>query len=80
MYLHGDCRYDGLRNTTPEVAKLDDILRKKMIEKLVLRDVARIGETVSISKSDIEERTNSKSSIMPAERVNALAVDCDGLP
>lgn len=42
-------------------------------DKLVLRDVARIGETLSIPKVDIEERTNSKTSIMPAGQVNVLA-------
>lgn len=43
VYLHGDYRYDELRNTTPEIAKLDDALRKKMIEKLRRRPMIFLG-------------------------------------
>ena len=42
-------------------------------EKLVLRDVARPGETISLEKSQIEERQIGKTSIMPAGQVNVLA-------
>ena len=40
---------------------------------LVLRDVARIGESVTLAKSQIEERVTGKTSIMPAGQVNVLA-------
>jgi hypothetical protein len=43
VYLHGDYRYDELRNTTPEIANLDDTLRKKMIEKLRKRPMIFLG-------------------------------------
>ena len=42
-------------------------------DTLVLRDVARIGETVTLAKSQIEERVTGKTSIMPAGQVNVLA-------
>ncbi len=42
-------------------------------DKLVLRDVARLGETVTLAKSLIEERMIGKTSIMPAGQVNVLA-------
>lgn len=43
VYLHGDYRYDELRNTTPEIVKLDVTLRKKMIEKLRKRPTIFLG-------------------------------------
>ena len=43
VYLHGDYRYDELRNTTPEIAKLDDTLRRKMVEKLRRRPTIFLG-------------------------------------
>ncbi|MEI8021422.1 MAG: DUF6797 domain-containing protein, partial [Schlesneria sp.] len=42
-------------------------------DALVLRDVARIGETVTLAKTQIEERVTGKTSIMPAGQVNVLA-------
>ena len=42
-------------------------------DTLVLRDVARIGEIVTLAKSQIEERVTGKTSIMPAGQVNVLA-------
>ena len=42
-------------------------------DTLVLRDVARIGETVTLAKSQIEDRVTGKTSAMPAGQVNVLA-------
>lgn len=63
----------------PVVVHLNDgktvtgLFVEETADTLVLRDVARIGETVTILKSTIEERVNSKTSIMPAGQVNVLA-------
>lgn len=48
-------------------------LVEESADKLVLRDASRIGETLTLLKSQIEERVNSKTSIMPAGQVNVLA-------
>ncbi|MBS0206194.1 MAG: c-type cytochrome [Planctomycetes bacterium] len=48
-------------------------LVEETADNLVLRDATRIGETLTILKSQIEERVNSKTSIMPAGQVNVLA-------
>jgi len=42
-------------------------------DKLVLRDAARLGETIAIPKSQIEERAIGRASLMPAGQVNVLA-------
>ena len=42
-------------------------------DHLVLRDASRIGETLTVPKSQIEERVLGKTSIMPAGQVNVLA-------
>ncbi len=42
-------------------------------DKLVLRDVGQAGALVTLTKAQIEERVNGKTSIMPAGQVNALA-------
>ena len=53
------------------------LLVEETAEKLVLRDVSNTagqgGVLVTLSKAHIEERSNSKTSIMPAGQVNALA-------
>ncbi|HUY34267.1 MAG TPA: DUF6797 domain-containing protein [Pirellulales bacterium] len=42
-------------------------------DRLVLRDVGRVGESVTLPKSQIEDRVTGKTSIMPAGQVNVLA-------
>eukprot|EP00456_Euglypha_rotunda_P042299 TRINITY_DN32_c0_g4_i2.p1 TRINITY_DN32_c0_g4~~TRINITY_DN32_c0_g4_i2.p1 ORF type:complete len:1344 (-),score=278.21 TRINITY_DN32_c0_g4_i2:37204-41235(-) len=42
-------------------------------DKLILKDISRIGESVTIPKSQIEERVVGKTSVMPAGQVNVLA-------
>ena len=42
-------------------------------DALVLRDISRSGESVTLSKSQIEDRVTSKTSFMPAGQVNVLA-------
>lgn len=63
VYLHGDYRYDDLCNTTPEIAKLDDTLRMKMVEKLRKRPMIFLGyggwdESIM---STLEETVTEKS-------------------
>ena len=42
-------------------------------DSLVLRDLGRAGESVKVLKSQIEDRTIGKTSIMPAGQVNVLS-------
>ena len=49
------------------------LLVEETTESLVLRDAARLGETLTLLKSQIEDRTVSKTSIMPVGQVNVLA-------
>ena len=63
----------------PVVVQLTDgttltgLFIEETADKLVLRDAARIGESVTLPKSQIEDRATGKTSIMPAGQVNALA-------
>jgi putative heme-binding domain-containing protein len=49
------------------------LLVEESDDRVVLRDVARLGEPLTIEKSRIDERLVSKTSIMPAGQVNVLA-------
>ena len=53
------------------------LLVEETADKLVLRDVSNTtgqgGALVTLNKAQIEERVNSKTSIMPAGQMNALA-------
>ncbi len=64
VYLHGDYRYDELRNTTPEVANLDERLRKKMVDKLRNRPMIFLGYGGwdNSIMSTLEETVSVKSS------------------
>ncbi len=48
------------------------LLVKRSKEKIVVRDIARGGEEVTIAESDIEEFKLNSTSIMPAGQVNQL--------
>ena len=48
------------------------LISEETATTLVLRDAGRFGETVSISKSQIEERVMGKTSMMPTGQVNVL--------
>lgn len=52
---------------------LTGIFVEETDKTVVLRDAARIGETISLSKSDIDERVTGTMSIMPVGQVNVLA-------
>lgn len=43
VHLHGDYRYDNLRNTTDDIATLDRALRTKLIDQLRKRPMIMIG-------------------------------------
>lgn len=43
VYLHGDYRYDSLRNTNRETQELDGQLRKQLIEQAVRRPIMILG-------------------------------------
>ena len=63
VHLHGDYRYDHLINTTDEIARLDEALRKKLIDRLRKRPMIVIGyggwdESIL---SSLEEAVSQKS-------------------
>ena len=63
----------------PTVVQLTDgrsvtgLLVEETDDMVVLRDVTHLGEPVTLAKSQIEDRVTTKTSIMPAGQVNALA-------
>jgi len=49
------------------------IVAEETLDKLVLRDATKPGETISVVKSEINRRTSSPNSTMPAGLTNQLA-------
>lgn len=64
IYLHGDYRYDRLSNTTDETRKLDDALRRRLVEEIKRRPLIVIGygandeSVMSALESAFQEKGN----------------------
>ncbi len=64
--------YQSVTVVTGEGRPLTALLVEQTSEKLVVRDVARAGETTTLAISELESWKLSDTSIMPAAQVNAL--------
>lgn len=64
--------YESITVLTSDGRLIAGIPTEQTSEKVVIRDAARIGETVSIAVADIEEIKPNELSIMPAGQMNQL--------
>lgn len=65
--------FEPVALTTREGRTLQGILDEDRDDALVLRDAERLGETITVRKADIDERSTGKTSFMPTGLVNQLA-------
>jgi putative heme-binding domain-containing protein len=64
--------YESVSVLTVDGRVFSAILGEQTPEKVILRDVARNGELITIAKADIEEIKPNELSIMPAGQMNQL--------
>ncbi len=64
--------FESVTAITTDGKSLSGLLVERTKEKLVVRDLLRAGELLTISMSDIEEVKSNATSIMPAGQVNQL--------
>jgi len=65
--------YEPIVVLTDEGLTVTGLLAEDLPERLVLRDPAKDGKLVTIAKDEIDDRAESKQSIMPPELTNQLA-------
>ena len=65
--------FDSLTVVTADGKTLNGLLVERSPEKLVIRDIARGGETTTLLAANIDEVKQNPLSIMPAGQVNQLA-------
>lgn len=64
--------YESITALTSDGRLIAGIPLEQTSEKVVIRDAARIGETVTIAIADLEEIKQNEMSIMPAGQMNQL--------